>query len=136
MNPWLKQALILAALMLPVQLIAAQKMQSDIDGGFREYANKKGRDTATTIAIILFAAYAFGEPLLMEADWTAFVKHIPFKPLYLFTKGIFPVPADHPETLGIYQGIWRLITFMIPALIYVLINASISTMIWEAKRKQ
>ena len=138
MSSWTSCIVVLGILMIPVQLLAAQKMKLDIDGGYRDFAEKHGRETASTAALILFLLVAFGSAFMFDSDMMKFTNYYPFKPVYLFVSNSawLAVPSDRPELKSAYIIIWRVITCVVPGLVYVYFNSWVSGFVYESLRKK
>lgn len=92
------------------------------------------REVASTLALVFFGLYTFCGAFFGRNNVWRFVDNLPFHPLHTFIKGILAVPAGRTDLVWLYSWIWTVLAFVVPCVVFVMINAAIGKSIWDRMR--
>jgi hypothetical protein len=134
MATWTSTALSLVLVSVLVQAIVAWWLLASLDS-CSDYSSMPGRTRAvgSNLALVAFALYTFFTAFFGRNNPWKFVENLPFKPVHQFVQhfGFLATPAGRSDLASIYGWIHLTLAFVVPCVIFVIINAALSSMIWD-----
>ena len=132
MTTWPTTIVVLVVLTAAIQAYVIYYMGGLLrDGGKTVKLEGKAQQITSGLALAAFFVFTFVPAVFGRHGILYFTDNLPFRPTYAFVADILKVPGDRPDLATIYVVIWKVLAFVLPCLLFILINTSVTTAVWD-----